>query len=208
MRMVLIGPPGSGKGTQAALLVKRYRIPHISTGDMFRAAVAEGTALGKIAEGYMKAGQLVPDNMVIPMALERLAKPDAQQGFILDGFPRTHPQAEELDAELKHQNVALDFVLVIEVPDELILERNTGRRSDPVTGAIYHLKFNPPPAEVAGRVVQREDDMAEAISARLAKYHAEAASICLFYKEKGILRRVDGIGAPEAVGQRIVAVLQ
>ena len=208
MRMVLIGPPGSGKGTQAALLVARYKIPHISTGDMFRAAVAEQTELGKKAYDFMKSGNLVPDDMVIPMALERLAKPDAQQGFILDGFPRTHPQAEELDTELKKHNVALDYVLVIELPDELILERNTGRRNDPVTGAIYHIKFNPPPPEVAGRVVQRKDDRAEAIKARLAIYHAEAASIREFYQDKGILRRVDGNGAPEMVSQRIVAALQ
>lgn len=208
MRMVLIGPPGSGKGTQAALLVKRYQIPHISTGEMFRAAVAEKTELGKKAYDYMKAGNLVPDQMVIPMALERLAKADAQQGFILDGFPRTHPQAEELDAELKKHHVALEFVLVIELPDELILERNTGRRNDPVTGAIYHIKFNPPPPEIVDRLVQRKDDRAEAITARLAKYHAEAASISEFYQDKRILRRVDGNGRPDEVSKQIVAALR
>jgi adenylate kinase len=208
MRMVLIGAPGSGKGTQAALLVARFHIPHVSTGDMFRAAVAEKTELGKKAYEFMKSGQLVPDEMVIPMALERLAKRDAQKGFILDGFPRTHPQAEELDGELKKHHVALNFVVVIDVPDGLILERNIGRRSDPVTGIIYHMRFNPPPPEVAARVVQRKDDREDAITARLAKYHAEAESICSFYQDQGILRRVDGIGTPGMIGQRVVAALQ
>ena len=208
MRMVLIGPPGSGKGTQAARLVERYGIPHISTGEMLRAALVSGSELGNKAHRYMKSGQLVPDDLVLPMAFERLAMPDCRQGFILDGFPRNQRQAEMLDAWLKDKGWALDFVLVIELPDELILERNTGRRNDPVTGAIYHLKFNPPPPEVAGRVVQRQDDTTEAVSARLAKYHAEAASIISFYLPKEILRRVDGNGAPELVNQRIVAALQ
>lgn len=207
MRMVLIGPPGSGKGTQAARLVVRYGIPHISTGEMLRAALAANSELGRRAGGFMKSGQLVPDDLVLPMAFERLAMPDCRQGFILDGFPRTHPQAEMLDAKLQEQGMALKFVLVIELPDELILERNTGRRNDPVTGAIYHLKFNPPPAHVAARVVQRQDDTTGAVSARLAKYHAESASIISFYMPMGILRRVDGNGAPDVVSQRIAAAL-
>ena len=207
MRMVLIGPPGSGKGTQAARLVERYHIPHISTGEMLRAALAESSDLGRKADSFMKSGQLVPDDLVLPMAFERLAKPDCRQGFILDGFPRTQPQAESLDAKIKDQGLALDFVLVIDLPDELILERNTGRRNDPVTGAIYHLKFNPPPPDVAARVVQRQDDTTEAVSARLAKYHAEAASIISFYLPQGIIRRVDGNGAPNAVSKRIAAAL-
>ena len=206
--MVLIGPPGSGKGTQAARLVERYGIPHISTGEMLRAALAANSELGRRAGSFMKAGQLVPDDLVLPMALDRLAMPDCRPGFILDGFPRTHQQAEMLDAWLNDKGWTLDSVLVIDLPDELILERNTGRRSDPVTGAIYHLKFNPPPPEVAGRVVQRQDDTTEAVSARLAKYHAEAASIISFYLPKGILRRVNGNGPPEVVNQRIVAALE
>src|SRR5258708_1852440 len=206
--MVLIGPTGSGKGTQAARLVERYGIPHISTGEMLRAALASNSELGRKADQYMKSGQLVPDDLVLPMAFERLANPDCRQGFILDGFPRTHRQAEMLDSKLNEKGWALNFVLVIELPDELILERNTGRRNDPVTGAIYHLKFNPPPPEVAGRVIQRQDDTMEAVSARLTKYHAEAASIISFYLPKGILRRVDGNGAPDVVSQRIVAALE
>ena len=135
MRMILIGPPGAGKGTQAARLVERFHIPHISSGEMLRAAVAEGTTLGRTADGFMKAGQLVPDDVVIGMVIERIAKPDCSDGFVLDGFPRTRPQAEALDAALAEAGVSLDVVLLIEVPDEPILERITGRRCDPKTGA-------------------------------------------------------------------------
>jgi adenylate kinase len=207
MRMIFIGPPGAGKGTQAARLVERHRIPHISSGDMLRAAVAEGTALGRTADGFMKSGQLVPDDVVIGMVIERIAKPDCAGGFMLDGFPRTRPQAEALDKALAQAGVALDLVLLIEVPDQLILERITGRRSDPQTGAIYHVKFNPPPPDVAGRVVQRSDDTEEACRARLAKYHAETAPIVPFYESKGLLRRVDGEGSPDEVTERIQRAL-
>jgi adenylate kinase len=207
MRMILIGPPGAGKGTQAARLVDSYKIPHISSGDMLRAAVAEGTELGRAADGFMKSGQLVPDDVVIGMVIERIRKPDAQAGFMLDGFPRTRPQAEALDRALDEAAVGLDLVLLIEVPDELILERITGRRSDPETGTIYHVKFSPPPPDVAPRVVQRKDDTAEAVGARLAKYHSETAPIIPFYQDKGLLRRVDGEGKPDDVTDRIRRVL-
>jgi adenylate kinase len=205
--MILIGPPGAGKGTQAQRLVEKFRIPHISSGDMLRAAVAEGTELGKQADGFMKAGQLVPDDVVIGMVIERIGKPDAADGFMLDGFPRTRPQAEALDAALAKASVALDRVLLIEVPDGLIVDRIVGRRSDPVTGAIYHLKFNPPPPEIAGRLVQRKDDTEEACRARLDKYHSETAPIVPFYEQKGILVRVDGDGPPDQVTRRIVDAL-
>ncbi|HWM87554.1 MAG TPA: adenylate kinase [Kofleriaceae bacterium] len=207
MRMILIGPPGAGKGTQAARLVERYKMPHISTGEMLRAAAAEGTALGRAADGYMKSGQLVPDSVVIGMVIERIAKPDAEQGFMLDGFPRTRPQAEALEAALAEAGLAIDQVLLIEVPDELILERITGRRSDPQTGAIYHVKFNPPPPDVAPRVVQRGDDTEQAFGARLAKYHAETAPIVPYYEAKGLLRRVNGEGRPDEVTERITRAL-
>src|ERR1700748_1866136 len=142
MRMILVGPPGAGKGTQAARLVDTYRIPHISSGDMLRAAVKEGTALGIEADRYMKAGKLVPDEVVIGMILERITRPDCAAGFMLDGFPRTRPQAEALDRALAAASVALDAVLLIEVPDQLIVDRITGRRTDPVSGRIYHLTFD------------------------------------------------------------------
>ena len=207
MRMILVGPPGAGKGTQAARLIDTYKIPHISSGDMLRAAVKEGTALGVQADGFMKGGHLVPDAVVIGMILERIQKPDCAQGFMLDGFPRTRPQAEALDAALHGAHVELDAVVLIEVPDQLIVERITGRRSDPETGAIYHLKFSPPPAELLPKLVQRKDDTAEAVTTRLAKYHSETAPIVPYYEGKKILRRVDGVGEPDVVTSRVTAVL-
>lgn len=207
MRMILVGPPGAGKGTQAKFLVERYGFAHLSTGDMLRAAVTEGTALGKQADEFMKAGQLVPDEVVIGMVLERIQKDDCAEGFLLDGFPRTRPQAEALDEALVSANVDLDAVVLIEVADELIVDRITGRRTDPVTGEIYHLTFNPPPADVADRVTQRKDDTEEACRARLDKYHSETAPIVPFYEAKGILKRVDGVGSTSQVTQRIASVL-
>jgi adenylate kinase len=207
MRMILVGPPGAGKGTQAARLVETYNIPHISSGDMLRAAVKEGTAMGKEADRYMKAGQLVPDEVVIGMILERIQRPDCVAGFMLDGFPRTRPQAEALDKALAGASVALDAVVLIEVPDQLLEERAVGRRSDPETGTIYHLKYNPPPAAIASRLVHRKDDTSEAVKTRIAKYHSETAPIIPFYLDQGILKRVDGVGDPDAITQRITAVL-
>ena len=207
MRMILVGPPGAGKGTQAARLVDSYRIPHISSGDMLRAAVKEGTALGKEADGHMKAGRLVPDDVVIGMILERIAKPDCAQGFMLDGFPRTRPQAAALDAAMAKAGVALDAVVLIEVPDGLLEERAVGRRSDPETGTIYHLKYNPPPPAIAHRLMHRKDDTIEAVTTRVQKYHAETAPIIPFYLSKGILKRVDGVGDPNLVTERITAAL-
>ena len=207
MRMILVGPPGAGKGTQAVKLVDTYRIPHISSGDMLRAAVKEGTALGIKADGFMKAGQLVPDDVVIGMILERITKEDCAKGFMLDGFPRTRPQAEALDAAMLAAGVKLDAVVLLEVPDTLITERVVGRRSHPETGQIFHLKFNPPPPSIAAVLQQRKDDTMEAVSARLAKYHSETAPIVPFYESKGILRRINGVGAPDEVTARITAAL-
>jgi adenylate kinase len=207
MRMILVGPPGAGKGTQAARLVDTYRIPHISSGEMLRETVREGTALGIAADGYMKAGKLVPDDVVIGMILERIARPDAAGGFMLDGFPRTLPQAEALDAAMRAAGVELDAVLLIEVPDALLEERAVGRRTDPQTGAIYHLKYNPPPAEIADRLVHRKDDTIDAVKTRMQKYHSETAPVIPFYMAKGLVRRVDGVGDPDVITQRITAAL-
>ena len=207
MRVILIGPPGSGKGTQAKRLVKKLAAPHISSGDMLREAVAKQTPLGIEAKKYMDQGVLVPDRLVIKMIIDRLTKPDCKDGFLLDGFPRTLPQAEALDEELKKAGIHLDHVPLIEVPDEIILERITGRRMDPVTGKIYHLKFNPPPPEIAGRLIKRDDDNEETFKMRLAKYHEQTEAIIPFYKKKGLLRRVSGVGTPEEVEARLLEVL-
>jgi adenylate kinase len=207
MRMIFIGPPGAGKGTQAQHICSTFGIPHISSGDMLRAAVKKGTELGKQADAAMKRGDLVPDDVVIGMVIERIGEPDAARGFLLDGFPRTRPQAEALDQALAAAGVALDAVVLVEVPDALIHERITGRRSDPETGQIYHLKFNPPPEAIAGRLVHRNDDTEFAVTARLDKYHRETAPIVPFYEAKGLLKRVDGVGKPDEVTARLLAAL-
>ena len=201
MRMILVGPPGAGKGTQAARLVDTFKIPHISSGDMFRAEVKSGSELGKQLDDYMKTGGLVPDEVTIPIVLKRLAQADCANGFMLDGFPRTRPQAEALD---KAMEKPLDAVVLIEVPDQLIVDRITGRRSDKA-GKIYHIKFDPPPPGV--EVVQRKDDTVEAVTTRLAKYHSETAPIVPFYEGKNILKRVDGVGAPDEITKRLEKVL-
>lgn len=206
--MILVGPPGAGKGTQAARLVGKLAVPHISTGDMLRSAVKAGTELGKKADGFMKDGQLVPDDLVIAMVVERIAADDCSGGFMLDGFPRTRPQAEALDTALDNAGAALDCVLLIEVPDDKIVARITGRRMDPETGDIYHVEFSPAPAAIAGRLIQRKDDTAEACKKRLEKYHSETAPIVPFYEAKGILKRVDGDAPPDNVTERIFSVLE
>lgn len=208
MRMILVGPPGAGKGTQAAHLVERLGVSHISTGDMLRTAVAEATVLGQRADTFMQAGGLVPDDLVIAMVIERIKQSDCAEGFMLDGFPRTLPQAKALDRELNTVHASLDVVLQIEVPDGLIVNRITGRRLDPETGEIYHTKFRPPPSgTIAQRVIQRKDDTEEACRARLEKYHSETAPVIPFYQDKGILRRVDGDSTPDEVTQRIDRLL-
>lgn len=208
MRMILVGPPGAGKGTQAAKLVETYRIPHISSGEMLRDSVKEGTAMGIKADTFMKAGQLVPDSVVIGMILERIAKPDCATGFILDGFPRTLPQAEALDEAMGKAGVQLDSVVLIEIPDQMVIDRLSGRRSDPITNAIYHMVFNPPPAEIVPRLLQRKDDTVEAATTRVSKYHSDTAPVIPFYDAKGLIRRVDGVGDPAVVTARITSALQ
>jgi adenylate kinase len=205
--MILVGPPGAGKGTQAARLVNRFNIPHISTGDMLRAAVKAGTELGQEAERYMSAGHLVPDSVVIGMAIERISEADANDGFMLDGFPRTRPQAEALEQAMNDAGMALDAVVLIEVDDSLIVDRITGRRNDPETGAIYHMTFNPPPADILHRITQRKDDTEEACRSRLEKYHADTAPIIPFYEDRGLIRRVDGVGDPDTICERIEQAL-
>jgi adenylate kinase len=208
MRLILVGPPGAGKGTQAARLIESYAIPHISTGDMLRAAVKAGTELGRQAEDHMKRGGLVPDDLVIALVLERIQADDCRNGFMLDGFPRTTPQAEALDEAMRAAGIHLDAVVLIEVRDSLLEERVIHRRQDPETSRIYHLKYDPPPNDtIAARLVHRADDSPEAVKARLDKYHADTVPIIPFYERKGLLVRIDGIGSPDEVEARIKAAL-
>ena len=207
MRMILIGPPGAGKGTQAARLVTRHAFTHLSTGDMLRSAVKAGTELGRQADEFMKNGSLVPDELVIAMVLERIQEPDCTAGFMLDGFPRTQPQAVALDRAMTESGYSIDAVVVIEVPDNLIVDRITGRRMDPETGDIYHVEFSPAPAEIEGRLIQRKDDTEEACRKRLQKYHSETAPVIPFYREKDLVVAVNGVGSPDEVAARISAQL-
>ncbi len=207
MRIVFIGPPGSGKGTQAKRLKDRLGIPHISSGDMLREAVARGTELGKKAEAYMNQGALVPDDLVIDLILERIRQPDAQSGFILDGFPRTLAQAEALTAALERTGLPIERVIHFNVPDEEIIARSTARRIDPETGRIYNLVFDPPPPEVRRRLVQRSDDDEPTVRKRLAKYHAETEPILDYYAGITDVRTISGVGTLEQVQQRLLAAL-
>lgn len=206
MRLVLLGPPASGKGTQADVLGKRYGIPKISTGDMLRAARAAGTPLGKQAESYMNLGKLAPDSVVIGLVGERLDADDAKKGFILDGFPRTAAQAEALERLLEERQTPLDACVQIDVPRELLVERATLRRTDRRTGQIYHLKYSPPPPDAD--LEHRADDREETVVRRLDEYEAMTAALLPHYQELGLLKRVDGVGTPREVTERIIAALE
>lgn len=206
MRLVLLGPPASGKGTQAKVLTQTYGIPQISTGDMLRAARDAGTELGREADRFMAAGKLVPDEVVIGLVGERLQEPDAQKGFILDGFPRTVPQAEALDKLLADRDAPLQHVVQIDVPRDLLVERATLRRTDARTGQIYHLKYNPPPPDA--ELEHRADDHEDKVKTRLDQYDAMTAALLPYYDAKGLLRRIDGVGKPDEVTQRIAKALE
>lgn len=213
MHILLMGPPGAGKGTQAAELVKVFDIPHISTGDMFRAAVKEGTELGKQAKACMDAGKLVPDSVTIGIVRERLAKDDCKKGFILDGFPRTVEQADALTGILKDLGLTLTRVLNISVPAEDLIERAVGRRICKKCGATYHTKFNPPKKEgicdVCGsELFQRADDTAETMKNRLSVYEASTKPLIDYYKAAGVYTEVDGRQPIEKVTQDLIEVLK
>jgi adenylate kinase len=205
MRLVLLGPPGSGKGTQAAELMKRLSAPKISTGDMLRAALAAGTPLGLEAKGYMDAGKLVPDSVVIGLVEERLQQPDAKNGFILDGFPRTTAQADALGALLARIGKPLEKVVQLDVASALIVERTTLRRTDKRTGQIYHLKYSPPPPDA--ELEHRADDREETVKQRLEQYEAMTAALLPYYQRLGLLVRVDGVGEPKEITARVLGAL-
>ncbi len=211
MKIIFIGPPGSGKGTQAKRLASRFAIPHISTGDMLREAVAAGTPVGQQAASIMAAGQLVPDDLMIQMIDERLARPDAQKGFILDGFPRTLVQAEKLETIVGNGQGGLR-VLQLLVPDDAIVRRITMRRTCAQCGAIYHLENQPPAKDsvcdrCGAEVIARPDDTEEAVRKRLESFHRQTMPVATYYKSKSILREVDGIGPVDEVFERIAQSL-
>jgi adenylate kinase len=206
MRAILIGPPGAGKGTQAKVICQRFGIPQISTGDMLRAHKAKGTQLGLKAAEFMSKGALVPDQVVIDMVEERLKEADAQNGYLFDGFPRTVAQAEALDAMLVKIGAKLDGVVLIEVADDLLVERVCGRRTDRRSGQIYHLKYNPPPPDAD--LEQRADDREETVRDRLRVYHDQTSPLVPYYEGRGLLRRVDGVGELAAVTERVLAALK
>jgi adenylate kinase len=205
--LIFIGPPGAGKGTQAQRLCQKVSAPQVSTGDMLREARKAGTELGKRADGYMSKGELVPDDLVIDLVDDRLRRPDASDGFVLDGFPRTVAQAEALDRLLKRLGRSIDHVILLEVPDALIVERITGRRVGETTGRIYHIKYDPPPfpdrGEGGERLLTRNDDKEDVVKARLAAYAAQTAPLIAHYANKGLLRRVDGVGTLDEVSARL-----
>ncbi len=213
MYILLMGPPGAGKGTQAANLVEKYGLPHISTGDMFRAAVKEGTALGKEAKACMDAGKLVPDEVTIGIVQERLAKPDCAKGFILDGFPRTVAQADALKGILKELGFSLTRVVDISVPNEALVERVVGRRICKTCGATYHIKFHPAKQDgvcdtCGGETYQRADDREETIKERLSVYDAQTKPLIDYYQKAGLYSRIDGSQSMEKVFADVEAALQ
>ncbi len=212
MKIVLLGPPGAGKGTQAKSISNRYSIPHISTGDIFRKNISENTPLGIEAKSYMDNGQLVPDEVTINMVKDRLQQDDCKNGYLLDGFPRTVAQAEALQEFLVSRNENLDTALCIEVPSSFILERMTGRRVCPSCGASYHIKFNPPTndgkCDLCGSdVIQRKDDTEETVKERLDVYENQTQPLIDFYKNKKQLSVVDGTQAINEVFESICKIL-
>ena len=206
MRLILLGAPASGKGTQGDILSKRFGLPKIATGDMLRAAVAAGTELGKKAAQLMSDGKLVPDEVVIGLVKERISQDDAKNGFILDGFPRTVPQADALEALLTGLGTPLEKVVQIDVSRDLLEERATLRRTDKRTGQIYHLKYSPPPLDA--ELEHRADDQPETVKKRLDQYDAMTAALLPHYEKLGLLRRVDGVGSPTEITDRILAALE
>jgi len=213
VNLVFLGPPGAGKGTQSSYIINDYKVVQISTGDILRSAVKEGTELGKMAKKYMDEGKLVPDDVIIGIVRERLKQDDCKNGFILDGFPRTIPQAVSLDAMLKDDlNISLTHIISLEVDDNLIMERLTGRRTCKGCGKVYHIKYNPPKKEgvcddCGGELYQRDDDKEETIAKRLKVYHEQTSALKDYYKNSGKLYVVDGVGEVDDIYRKIKEIL-
>jgi len=212
LNLILFGPPGAGKGTQAARLQNDFQLPFISTGEMLRTNVKEGTDLGKEAQRYMDAGDLVPDQLIVEMAAERLREPDAQDGFILDGFPRTIEQAKALDEQLAELGRRVTAALLTDVPDEEVTRRLSGRRVCVKAGHNYHVEFDPPKHEGVcdqdgSRLIQRDDDKPDVVRNRLKVYHEQTEPLVDLYDEQGLLRRIDGTREPTEVHDHIRAVI-
>ncbi|MFJ6937122.1 adenylate kinase [Streptomyces sp. NPDC101132] len=214
MRIVLVGPPGAGKGTQAAFLAKNLSIPHISTGDLFRANISQGTELGKQAKAYMDAGDLVPDEVTIGMAKARMEQPDAERGFLLDGFPRNVSQAEALDEMLQAEGMKLDAVLDLEVPEDEVVKRIAGRRICRNDSAhVFHVTYTPPKAEgvcdvCGGELYQRPDDTEATVRNRLDVYHTQTEPIIDYYKAQGLVVTISALGEVQDVTRRAMDALK
>ena len=212
MKIIMLGAPGAGKGTQAKMIADKYGVPHVSTGDIFRANIKEGTELGKEAKTYMDRGILVPDELTVKILLDRVAKEDCKKGYILDGFPRTIPQAQVLDAELEKLGEGIDFAINVDVPDNHIVERMSGRRACVECGATYHIVHIPSQKEgicdrCGKELVLRDDDKPETIQSRLDVYHDQTQPLIAFYTEKGILRTIDGTADMKDVFKTITGIL-
>ena len=212
MKIIMLGAPGAGKGTQAKKIADKYQIPHVSTGDIFRFNIKEGTDLGKKAKEYMDQGMLVPDELTIGMLLDRISQADCENGYVLDGFPRTIPQAEKLDEALSEKGDQVDYAIDVDVPDENIIRRMGGRRACLNCGATYHIVYAPPKKDGVCDVCQstlalRDDDKPETVQKRLDVYHEQTQPLIAYYSEKGILKSVDGTQDMELVFSQIISVL-
>ena len=212
MKIIMLGAPGAGKGTQAKKIAEKYHIPNISTGDIFRANIKNGTELGKKAKTYMDQGLLVPDELTVDLVIDRVGQDDCKDGYILDGFPRTIPQAECLDAALEKRGEKVDFAIDVEVPDENIVNRMSGRRACVGCGATYHIKYNPTKVDgvcdaCGEKLVLRDDDKPETVQKRLGVYHDQTQPLIDYYTKSGVLKEVDGTVDMEDVFQAIVEIL-
>lgn len=212
MKIVMLGAPGAGKGTQAKQIAAKYGVPHISTGDIFRANLKEGTELGLKAKVFMDKGELVPDSLTLELIMDRFAKADCANGYVLDGFPRTIPQAEALTRALNQQNDSLDYAINVDVPDENIVNRMSGRRACVKCGGTFHVVYNPTKVEgicdlCGGELIIRNDDKPEVVAHRLETYHAQTQPLIDYYQSEGILENVDGTQSVDKVFEDIVGIL-